>query len=102
MELYDNWWEEKRSAYLYTILAENEDNILHKKLFTDLHKAALKQADMWELKIEHQGLPAPKPFKPDSRTRIVAQLVRWFGSERLHTILSAMKIRGMSVFTHYH
>lgn len=102
MELYDNWWEEKRSAYLYTILAENEDNVLHKKLFTDLNKAALKQADMWELKIEHLGLPAPKPFKPDLRTRIVARLVKWVGSERLHTILSAMKIRGMSVFTHYH
>jgi VIT1/CCC1 family predicted Fe2+/Mn2+ transporter len=102
MELYDNWWEEKRSAYLYTILAENEDNILHKKLFTDLNKAALKQADMWEVKIEREGLPAPQPFKPDFRTRIVVRLVKIFGTERLHTILSAMKIRGMSVFTHYH
>lgn len=102
MEMYDSWWEEKRSAYLYTVMAECEKNILHKKLFLDLNQAAEKQASIWENKIKEQQLPPPKPFKPNLRTHIIATLVRFFGVESLHTILSAMKIRGMSVFTRYH
>ncbi|MBV9575939.1 MAG: VIT1/CCC1 transporter family protein, partial [Gammaproteobacteria bacterium] len=99
METYDNWREEKRSAYLYTIMAEHEQNILHKKLFLDLKKAAEKQASLWEKK-----LPAEidHTFVPDRRTRLVAWLIAYFGTESLHNILSAMKIRGMSVFTRYH
>jgi len=103
MELYNNWWEEKRSAWLYGIMAENEQkNILHKKLFIDLKQAAEKQASLWEHKIIESNNPAPGLFVPDLRTKIVASLVRFFGAENMHTILSAMKIRGMSVFMRYH
>ena len=102
MQLYDSWCEEKRSAYLYGILATSESNILHKKLFADLQQAAEKQAGMWEQKIIQANIPMPPPFKPDFRTALVAKLARWFGAERIHFILASMKIRGMSVFTHYH
>lgn len=102
MELYDNWREEKRSAYLYAIMAANEQNILHKKLFLDLRGAAEKQAQLWETKISEARLSPPPAYAPDIRTRIVSWLVKLLGSERLHSMLSAMKIRGMSVFTHYH
>jgi VIT1/CCC1 family predicted Fe2+/Mn2+ transporter len=102
MEVYDNWWEEKRSAYLYSIMAKSEKNLLHKKLFLDLENAAEKQALSWENKIKKMNLPAPPPFVPNLRTRIVTVLVNFFGSESMHSILSAMKIRGMSVFTRYH
>lgn len=101
MEIYDSWREEKRSAYLYAIMAQNENNILHKKLFADLKQAAEKQAALWEKKIKTQGLPPPT-FKPDFRTRLVGWLLKLVGTEYLHNILSAMKIRGMSVFSHYH
>lgn len=101
MEIYNNWWEEKRSAYLYSIMAENERNILHKKLFLDLHNAAEKQATIWEKKLKENNLPSPT-FKPDLRTRLVTLMVRFFGAEAMHSMLSAMKIRGMSVFTRYH
>lgn len=102
MELRDNWWEEKRSAYLYAIMAGNENNILHKKLFFDLKNAAEKQAKVWENKMEASGLPPPGSFVPDLRTRIVSGLLKLLGTENMHKILSAMKIRGMSVFTQYH
>lgn len=102
MEIYDNWREEKRSAYLYNIMAENEVNMLHKKLFSELNVAAEKQANIWEEKIKQQGLELPSSYIPDLRTRFVSLLVRYFGTESLHNILSAMKIRGMSVFTRYH
>lgn len=102
IENYKNWREEKRSAYLYDILAENEKNILHKKLFTDLKLAAEKQANLWEKKIIESGHPLPSPYVPDTRTRLVSWLTKIFGAERLHSMLSAMKIRGMSIFTPYH
>lgn len=102
MEIYDNWWEEKRSAYLYGIMAEHETNMLLKKLFTDLQSAAQKQAQVWEHKIAALKIAPPPAFKPDMRTRIVAKLIIWLGAETLQNILSAMKIRGMSVFKQYH
>jgi VIT1/CCC1 family predicted Fe2+/Mn2+ transporter len=101
MELYKNWREEKRSAYLYGIMEKCEHNHIHKKLFFDLKEAANKQAFLWEEKINAASLPAPI-FKPAIREKLVACLITWIGTERLHHILSAMKIRGMSVFTHYH
>src|SRR4051812_22203799 len=100
MEDFDNWREEKRSAYLYQIIAQYEKNLLHKKLFEDLEKAAQKQALIWEKKLQNSQI---KPeFSPDLRTRVVVVLIKIFGVERLHSMLSAMKIRGMSVFTNFH
>lgn len=102
MEYYDNWWEEKRSAYLYGIMAHSEKNILHRKLFADLQLAAEKQAHAWEKKIIAQDNQKTLVFKTDLRTKLVAKLVQLFGADRIHYILSAMKIRGMSVFTSFH
>lgn len=96
----ENWYEEKRSAYLYGVMAENEHNILHKKLFQDLQQAAEKQATLWEEKSRDKD--AYQTYHPDFRTRIVARLVKMFGTENMHRILSAMKIRGMSIFLDYH
>ncbi len=97
----NNWWEEKRSAYLYNVLAHHETNILHKKLFTDLHSAAEKQATMWEKRLLEEGFAKPT-FTPDLRTRFIVLLLPIFGTERLHSLLAAMKIRGMSVFSRFH
>ncbi|MFZ2314599.1 MAG: VIT1/CCC1 transporter family protein [Gammaproteobacteria bacterium] len=101
MDAHNNWYEEKRSAFLYRVMALNETNILHKKLFTDLNTAAEKQASLWEKTLRETGQIIPA-FKPDFRTRLVAWLIKLVGAKRLHAILSAMKIRGMSVFTRYH
>ena len=101
-QLYANWREERRSAYLYAVLAQCESNVLHRKLFLDLQHAAEKQAGMWEAKMAQSNVAPPPAFKPDFRTLLVAKLARWFGAERIHFILAVMKIRGMSVFTHYH
>ncbi len=102
MDLHENWREEKRSAYLYTVMAENEINAVNKKLFYDLHEAAEKQAEAWEKKMQREGIQPPSAFIPDARTRIVSFLVRHLGTQNIHFILSAMKIRGMSVFRQGH
>jgi VIT1/CCC1 family predicted Fe2+/Mn2+ transporter len=102
MNFHHNWREEKRSAYLYSIMAMSEKNILHKKLFADLREAAEKQANLWEQKLQNEGLTLPAPFVPDIRTHLITYLIKLLGANRLRPILSAMKIRGMSVFTQYH
>jgi len=102
METYDNWREEMRSAYLYGIMVRYEKNILHKKLFQDLKSAAEKQAQMWEKKMLESGEKSPAAFTPELRTRLVSWLISFIGTERIHFILSAMKIRGMSVYSNYH
>lgn len=96
MSQNESWWEEKRSAYLYHVMAEKENNPSYKKLFLDLANAADKQAVLWEKKI---GAPAPQ-FQPDTRTKIVKVLINLFGTKSINTILSAMKIRGMSIYGH--
>lgn len=100
MSQYKNWWEEKRSAYLYGVMAEAEPNHRNKKLFSDLEYAAAKQASVWEKKITDHDSSLKLEFKPDLRTRIVATLIKILGTNRINTILSAMKIRGLSVFSH--
>src|SRR3990167_3146831 len=101
MNLHESWKEEKRSAYLYGIMALHEKNIRHKKLFSDLKESAEKQAMLWEKKIKAQKGHSLS-FSPDLRTRIIVYLVRFMGAENIHFILSAMKIRGMSLFTQIH
>lgn len=101
MDFYENWFEEKRSAYLYSVMAENETNIIHKKLFTDLQEAANKQAQIWEKKMLAMN-QRPPTFTPNFRTRLVAWLTKCIGTESMHNILSAMKIRGLSVFSYAH
>lgn len=102
MELFNNWWEEKRSAYLYKIMAENESEERHKKLFKSLEHAAEKQATIWEDKLHKHNAKQQLVFSPDLRTRVVVLLIKWLGTERVHSILSAMKIRGMSIFSRNH
>ena len=97
MDLVDNWLEEKRSAYLYHVIAKIEKNPEHKKLFQELATMAEKQADIWagELaKVKRK----PPAFKPGYRTLFLARLIRIFGTKYLRVLLAATKIRGMSIY----
>jgi VIT1/CCC1 family predicted Fe2+/Mn2+ transporter len=97
MDLVDNWLEEKRSAYLYHVIANIEKNPEHKKLFQELATMAEKQADIWAgqlAKVQRK----PPAFKPGYRTLFLAQLIRIFGTKYLRILLAATKIRGMSIY----
>lgn len=102
MTTFENWWEEKRAAYLYGIMAAYEANAIHKKLFLNLQTAAEDQAAVWQQKLLKENQTTPASFTPDLRTRIVIWLIKHIGTQSLHHMLAAMKIRGMSVFTQYH
>ena len=94
-----SWQEEQGSAYLYRILAEIESGTPREKLFSELGREAQQQAEHWANKARKAGIPVPAEFAPSMRTRIVANLTRRYGPKAMCTVLSAMKVRGMSVYT---
>src|SRR5512146_127874 len=93
-----SWAEEKRSAYLYRIVAEAEAGTPRQALFSELAHEADKQAAIWERLARTAGQAVPDAYVPELRARVVAQLVRRAGPSRLRGVLAAMKVRGMSIY----
>jgi hypothetical protein len=98
MNPLESWTEEQRSAYLYRACAAAEAGTVRAELFRRLAGEAEAQAAIWRAQLTAKGHPAPAPFVPDARTRLVAWLVGRFGPRRLRGILAAMKVRGMAVY----
>ena len=99
MHEIESWAEEKRSAYLYRVVAEREAGTVRQALFAELAQEADKQAAIWEGHARAAGRVVPEHFVPDLRARLVARLVRRFGVRPLRSVLAAMKVRGMSLYT---
>jgi VIT1/CCC1 family predicted Fe2+/Mn2+ transporter len=95
----ESWSEEQRSAYLYRACAEAEAGTARADLFRRLAGEAEAQAAIWRAQLTASGKPAPPPFVPDARTRLVARLVQILGPRRLRGVLAAMKVRGMAVYS---
>ncbi len=98
MSVFQSWYEEKQSAFLYRLIATNERDATRQKLFAELATVAEKQADIWQSKLIQAGEMLPV-YQPNFRVRIVAKLLQWFGARHIRFILAAMKVRGMSVYT---
>jgi VIT1/CCC1 family predicted Fe2+/Mn2+ transporter len=94
----ENWKEEKRSAYLYKVVAACEAGTAREGLFKQLAVEAEHQAEIWVEKMRAQGVQAPASYEPDLRCNIVAALTRRFGPRSTRTVLTAMKVRGMSLY----
>ncbi|MBE0620685.1 MAG: VIT1/CCC1 transporter family protein [Burkholderiales bacterium] len=92
----DGWREEMRSAYLYRVMAEAEAGTPRADLFSGLAMEAENQAQIWA---RQAGAASPE-FAPDLRARMVAALVRRHGPRPLRAVLVAMKVRGLSVYSH--
>jgi vacuolar iron transporter family protein len=92
----DSWYHEKESAWLYRQLAAAEPDPQKSRLFLSLAAAAEEQATRWE-----SAAPAAthREFVPDLRARIVARLLRRFGPRSMRSILAAMKLRGLSIYS---
>jgi VIT1/CCC1 family predicted Fe2+/Mn2+ transporter len=97
---YESWHEEKQSAYLYRIVAACEDSPEIKTMFLKLADAAEHQAQHWRKLAAAKGVHLPESFRPELRAQIVAHMLRRLGPERLLPVLAAMKVRGLSVYTH--
>jgi VIT1/CCC1 family predicted Fe2+/Mn2+ transporter len=92
----DSWLHEKESAWLYRQVAAAEADPHKSRLFLQLADAAETQATRWA---QSQRTNANREFHPALRARIVARLVRRFGPRALRGVLTAMKLRGLSVYS---
>jgi len=92
----DSVVDELRSAYLYRVIAAKEKGTVREALFIELADSAEGQAAIWA---EKTGQPLPR-YVPELRTLLVAALVRRFGPQYIRGVLTAMKVRGMSIYTH--
>jgi VIT1/CCC1 family predicted Fe2+/Mn2+ transporter len=99
MNELSNWQEEQRSAYLYRVLAEIEKGTPRERLFSELAHEADAQSGIWVDAARKQGGQVPAAYRPDLRTRIVERLTRRLGPRHMRSMLAAMKVRGMSVYS---
>lgn len=99
MHELDSWKEEKRSAYLYRIISDQESGSPRQLLFLELAKEADNQADLWAVESRKAGLMVPERYVPDLRVQVVAWLARKLGPRKIRPILAAIKIRGLSVYS---
>ncbi|HEY8117780.1 MAG TPA: VIT1/CCC1 transporter family protein [Methylophilaceae bacterium] len=95
----DSWLEEKRSAYLYRIIANNEKVALRQQLFSKLAHEAESQSELWAQLAKEGGYEVPQSYQPELRARIVAWLISALGAGNIKPVLAAIKIRGLSVYS---
>ena len=96
MNPLESWTEEQRSAFLYRACAEAETGTVRAELFRRLAGEAEAQAAIWRAQLTARGHPAPGPFVPDTRTKLVARMVRWVGPRRLRNPRVSSVITGAS------
>jgi VIT1/CCC1 family predicted Fe2+/Mn2+ transporter len=94
---FESWHEEQRSAYVYQALARFESDPVKAGLFGKLANESQSQSEYWLREIERAGRPSPT-FVPDWRARLVVKLTAYFGVRAMRPILSALKVRGLSVY----
>lgn len=96
--ILNSWRQEKESAYLYRILVTQSTETPKQQLFSQLAQEAEEQAEIWAKTFRETTSQAVPEFHPGWRIIVVKRLIIWFGPERIRTILSATKVRGMSIY----
>ncbi|MGH8199214.1 MAG: VIT1/CCC1 transporter family protein [Steroidobacteraceae bacterium] len=99
--ILDSWYHEKESAWLYRQVAAAEPDPHKQRLFSQLAGAAEEQAAKWETSAQGtvRANAKGRVFMPSLRARIVARLLRLLGPRAMRSVLAAMKLRGLSVYT---
>jgi hypothetical protein len=87
------WRSEKTAAYLSSAVAASEPDLKRAALFRQMADAAEEQAG-----ILAKELPEIPPFAPPLRSRLTVLLVGIFGPRAMRPVLSASKVRGVSVY----
>ena len=90
----ERWRSEKTAAYLSRAVADAESDPAKAKLFREMAEAAESQAGI--LAKELKPVPA---FEPSLRSRLTASLIGIFGPRAMRPVLSASKVRGVSVYS---
>jgi VIT1/CCC1 family predicted Fe2+/Mn2+ transporter len=92
-ETLERWRSEKTAAYLSAAVAEAEPDPARAALFRQMAGAAEEQAG-----ILSKALSAVPAFKPSLRSRATVLLIGIFGPRAIRHVLSASKVRGVSVY----
>ena len=88
------WRSEKTAAYLSGAVAAAESDPAKARLFRQMAVAAEEQAG-----ILAKELPQTPAFTPSLRSRITVFLIGIFGPRAMRHVLSASKVRGVSVYS---
>ena len=88
----ERWRSEKTAAFLSSAVAAAEPDPAKAALFKDMAAAAEEQAG-----ILAQDLGRTPDFTPSLRSRLIASCIAAFGPRAMRPILSATKVRGVSV-----
>src|SRR6185436_11707111 len=99
MSARESWGHEMESVFLYRVVAEAEPAEDRRALFRKLAGEAEAQAAIWADEIQKTGGRPPDAYVPPARARFVAALVRRFGPRHMKSVLAAMKVRGMSIYS---
>ena len=92
-DAFTRWHSEKTAAYLSGAVAAAEPDAAKAVLFRQMAQAAEDQAA-----ILGRELTKTPDFSPSLRSRLTAWLVGVFGPRAMGPILSASKVRGVSVY----
>ncbi len=90
----DRWRSEKTAAFLSSAVAAAEPDPAKAALFKDMAAAAEEQAG-----ILAEDLGRTPDFAPSLRSRLIASCIAAFGPRAMRPILSATKVRGVSVYS---
>ena len=93
-EALARWRSEKTAAYLSSAVAGAESDPARAHLFRQMAKAAEEQAG-----ILAKELPQTPAFTPSLRSRLTVFLISMFGPRAMRPVLSASKVRGVSVYS---
>ena len=89
----ERWRSEKTAAYLATAVAAAESDPDNAALFRSMADAAEKQAGMLA-----EDLGRTPDFSPALRARLIAKCIAAFGPRAMRPVLSASKVRGVSIY----
>lgn len=92
-EALARWRSEKTAAFLSSAVAGSERDPGNAALFRQMEEAAEGQAAILAKDLGEVPL-----FEPSLRSRITAFLIRTFGPRAMRPVLSASKVRGVSVY----
>ena len=92
-DVLERWRSEKTAAYLSGAVAAAERDPAKAKLFEEMAGAAEEQAAILAKDLK----PVPV-FEPSLRSRLTVSLIRIFGPRAVRHVLSASKVRGISIY----
>jgi hypothetical protein len=92
-DVLERWRSEKTASFLSSAVAAAETDKKRAKLFKQMARAAEEQAGILAKSLK----PVPE-CTPSRRAKLIASLVGTFGPRAMRPILSASKVRGISVY----